>query len=112
MKYQNQIEEEITKLCGDLVHQLETELIEDTLSAEPRCFYYKMEGDYYRYMAEFAKGDDYKEAVEGASKAYKKAMKAGDELQVTNPVRLGLALNYSVFHYEILNSQDTALKMA
>jgi 14-3-3 protein epsilon len=37
---------------------------------------------------------------------------AQTELPVTHPIRLGLALNFSVFHYEVLNNPDEACKMA
>jgi len=40
------------------------------------------------------------------------AMAAAGELAVTHPIRLGLALNFSVFHYEVLNNPDEACKMA
>ncbi len=33
-------------------------------------------------------------------------------MKTTHPIRLGLALNYSVFYYEILNSPDHACKLA
>ena len=33
-------------------------------------------------------------------------------MQPTHPIRLGLALNYSVFFYEIQNSPDKACQMA
>ncbi|THG20722.1 hypothetical protein TEA_005829 [Camellia sinensis var. sinensis] len=38
--------------------------------------------------------------------------KANTELAPTHPIRLGLALNFSVFYYEILNSPDRACSLA
>jgi hypothetical protein len=37
---------------------------------------------------------------------------AKGKMQPTNPIRLGLALNFSVFYYEILNSSDKACQLA
>jgi 14-3-3 protein epsilon len=34
------------------------------------------------------------------------------ELASTHPIRLGLALNFSVFYYEILNSPERACHLA
>ncbi len=68
-------------------------------------------GDYHRYLAEFATGNDRKEAAENSLVAYKAASDiAMIELPPTHPIRLGLALNFSVFYYEILNSPDRACR--
>lgn len=37
---------------------------------------------------------------------------ANTELAPTHPIRLGLALNFSVFYYEIMNSPDRACQLA
>eukprot|EP00913_Durusdinium_trenchii_P017762 g16689.t1 len=69
--------------------------------------------DYYRYIAEFRSGDEKSKAAEEARKAYAEAAEvAKKDLLVTHPIRLGLALNYSVFMYEVLNDPDEACKMA
>ena len=69
--------------------------------------------DYYRYIAEFRTGDDKSKAAEEARKAYAEAAEVAEKgLLVTHPIRLGLALNYSVFMYEVLNDPDEACKMA
>merc|ERR1712021_119271 len=51
-------------------------------------------------------------AANNAKGAYDDAMGAASELAVTHPIRLGLALNFSVFHYEVLSNPDEACKMA
>jgi len=72
-----------------------------------------MKGDYHRYLAEFASGNSRKEAAENSLIAYKTASDiAVTELPPTHPIRLGLALNFSVFYYEILNSPDRACQLA
>lgn len=70
-------------------------------------------GDYHRYLAEFASGEKRKGAATAAHEAYKSATDvAQTELTPTHPIRLGLALNFSVFYYEILNSPDRACHLA
>merc|ERR1711869_149594 len=66
----------------------------------------------YRYIAEFTDGDKKSKAANSAKGAYDDAMGAAAELAVTHPIRLGLALNFSVFHYEVLNNPEEACKMA
>lgn len=75
------------------------------------CFYRK--GDYHRYLAEFAVGDKRKTSADKSLEAYKAATEvAASSLAPTHPIRLGLALNFSVFYYEILNSPDQACQLA
>merc|ERR1712195_374745 len=70
-------------------------------------------GDYYRYIAEYKDGDAKKTAAESARKAYEEASSvASSGLAVTHPIRLGLALNYSVFQYEVLGNPEEACKKA
>ncbi|CAO2589402.1 14-3-3 protein sigma [Lemmus lemmus] len=73
----------------------------------PEVKEYRMKGDYYRYLAEVATGDDKKRIIDSARSAYQEAMDISKkEMPPTNPIRLGLALNFSVFHYEIANSPE------
>ncbi|EAX07787.1 stratifin, isoform CRA_b [Homo sapiens] len=86
---------------------------EEAGDAESRVFYLKMKGDYYRYLAEVATGDDKKRIIDSARSAYQEAMDISKkEMPPTNPIRLGLALNFSVFHYEIANSPEEAISLA
>ena len=72
-----------------------------------------MKGDYYRYLAEVANGDARKAVVDDSQKAYQDAFDiAKSSMQPTHPIRLGLALNFSVFYYEIMSSPDKACQLA
>lgn len=53
------------------------------------------------------------ETVAKSQMAYQDAFDISKEsMQPTHPIRLGLALNFSVFYYEILNSQEKACSLA
>jgi 14-3-3 protein epsilon len=112
-KFRVQVEKELSKICHDVVEILEKNLIPNASLAEAKVFFYKMKGDYYRYLAEFLTADERKNASENSLTAYKEAScVAATELTPTHPIRLGLALNYSVFYYEIMNSPDRACQLA
>merc|ERR1712223_1030495 len=111
--YRSQVEKELRDICGDILSVLDKHLIPCSDTGESKVFYYKMKGDYHRYLAEFATANDRKEAAENSLVAYKAASDiALTELATTHPIRLGLALNFSVFYYEILNSPDRACRLA
>merc|ERR1711977_129959 len=91
----------------------DTNLVPQSTSGECKVFYYKMKGDYFRYIAEYTDGEGKSKAASNAKDAYDDATKvAATDLVVTHPIRLGLALNFSVFHYEVLNNPEEACKMA
>jgi 14-3-3 protein epsilon len=112
-KYREKVEQELCDVCNDVLAILDKSLIPSSTSGESKVFYFKMKGDYYRYLAEFATGNERKESAENSLVAYKAASdEASSNLPPTHPIRLGLALNFSVFYYEILNSPDRACRLA
>ncbi|KAI8147496.1 14-3-3-like protein [Fennellomyces sp. T-0311] len=111
--YRQKIEAELQDVCSDILNVLKDNLIPNAQGGESKVFYYKMMGDYHRYLAEFLTGESRKESATQAHEAYKTATDvAQTELAPTHPIRLGLALNFSVFYYEILNSPDRACHLA
>jgi 14-3-3 protein epsilon len=112
-KYRSQVEKELRDICQDILDLLDKNLLANAASGESKVFYLKMKGDYHRYKAEFATQEDRKEAAENSLVAYTKANDiAQNELPPTHPIRLGLALNFSVFYYEILNTPERACRLA
>jgi len=135
-EYRQKIEAELAKICEDILEVLDEHLIKSAQSGESKVFYHKMyaylptirslsavadpywlrayrKGDYHRYLAEFALGDKRKISADKSLEAYKAATEvATTDLAPTHPIRLGLALNFSVFYYEILNSPDQACHLA
>mmetsp|Transcript_4128 Transcript_4128/g.7011 ORF Transcript_4128/g.7011 Transcript_4128/m.7011 type:complete len:242 (-) Transcript_4128:157-882(-) len=112
-EYCTKVEAELQKICDTILGLLSDNLIPKSTNGESIVFYQKMKGDYYRYIAEFTDGDKKSAAAENARKSYEEAHKVAEkDLAVTHPIRLGLALNFSVFQYEVLQNPDEACKMA
>ena len=107
------IENEMTKICNDIQKVIDTYLLPNAKDSENKVFFLKLKGDYYRYNSEFALGTDFDTAVNLADKAYKEAYEiANKDIPIANSTRLGLALNYSVFYYEIKNLKEEACTIA
>merc|ERR1712042_378650 len=108
-----QMAKELRDICNDVLNLLGEYLIAKASNAESKVFYLKMKGDYYRYLAEVAVGDAKTAVIDDSQKAYQDAFEISkSKMQPTHPIRLGLALNFSVFYYEILNSPDKACQLA
>lgn len=115
-EYKEKIENELNSLCTDVQDLLDEHLVPNASDADcdegdDKVFYLKMKGDYYRYQAEVA-GDRNGDFTSKSHDAYGKAYEEAKKMQATHPIRLGLALNYSVFFYEIENKPEEACKLA
>lgn len=111
--YKAKIESELNKYCNEILNLIDTQLLGKASNAEAKVFYHKMKGDYYRYISEYTSGAAHDNAGEKAHAAYKAATEIADaDLKTTHPIRLGLALNYSVFYYEVKNDPSVACQLA
>lgn len=118
--YKAKVEKELDDVCDEILKIIKDNLLPHAATVESQVFYYKMSGDYYRYLAEFKVGHARQQAAEDAKNAYTAAQRIAvgnkdaeiDGLPPTHPIRLGLALNNSVFFYEILGSPDKACELA
>jgi 14-3-3 protein epsilon len=114
-EYRQQVEKELDSICGQILLLLKDTLIPGVKGAnsESTVFYQKMKADYHRYIAEYSEGKAKEQAASDADAAYNAAHEEAEKgLAVTHPIRLGLALNYSVFQYEVLGEPKKACDMA
>ncbi|XP_075873237.1 14-3-3 protein beta/alpha-1-like [Nelusetta ayraudi] len=112
-EYKEKIAGELKEICLEVLTLLNNDLIKEEDEIESKVFYLKMKGDYHRYLAEVADEDKKQEDIDHSKAAYQAAFDVSkDQLQATHPTRLGLALNFSVFYYEIANSPEQACKLA
>lgn len=111
--YKKKIEEELFGQCKKIVQMIESDAMKVAEQDESKAFFQKMIGDYYRYIAESATGDNQKETSTKALEAYEHASTlANEKLFPCNPIRLGLALNFSVFYFECMNDSKKACSLA
>eukprot|EP00916_Digyalum_oweni_P019156 GHVL01031910.1.p1 GENE.GHVL01031910.1~~GHVL01031910.1.p1 ORF type:complete len:252 (+),score=37.96 GHVL01031910.1:139-894(+) len=111
-EYRKKVEKELSCICDEILNLLSEHLIKNSTSLDAKVFYHKMKGDYFRYISEFTTGDKKEKASKEAHDTYNEASTLASQLPTTHPIRLGLALNYSVFHYEILSNADEACRIA
>ena len=112
MEYKKKLEDELIDLCRRIIKNIDSYLLPKSEDDEAKVFYHKMKADYFRYIAENIEGESKKTFSDNSLKSYEEASEVAKNLPITNPIKLGLALNFSVFHYEVLNNQDLACKIA
>jgi len=122
--YATKLEEKLQALCQNCIKILREHRYpyvaicddqkgeESNSTVESRALYLKLLGDYNRYQAAFQDGEIFHKSTMAAKSSYEAALEASKKLKVTNVVRLEVALNFSVFFYNILNSPDKASEVA
>ncbi len=109
------ITKEIKDICNQIQMILDNNLIPNCNKEdfESKVFYFKLKGDYHRYLAEISSDEEYENSCLNADKSYKTAYEISEkELPIYSPIRLGLALNFSVFNYELMGKQEDGFIIA
>lgn len=112
LKYLSKLEGEISTICEDVVHFLLNYSLKKVTSVENRVYVLKTIGDMYRYIAESSVKDRH---FQSSSSTYEFYLKANDEsiaLSPSNPIRLGLILNLSVYYNELCNDVKKAYEIS
>ncbi len=98
-EYKENIETTLLADCDEIIDMIKTLILSKPATEEPKAFFVKMHGDYYRYQAEITTGEKHERLKQEAKKSYEEASMI--EMPACSPIKLGLALNFSVFYYEI-----------
>ena len=107
------IEKELSIILIEIQKILDKHLIPNAIDVENKIFYLKLKADFLRYKCEISYGKELEENIVKTEKIYKEATDmANKELNINNSTRLGLALNYSVFYYEIKKAKEEAVNIA
>ena len=107
------IEKELNDICNEIQSIIDKYLVPSASNSETKVFFLKLKADYFRYKCEFATGKEFIEACSMAEKVYKEAYEiANKDIPISSSTRLGLALNYSVFFYEIKGLKEEACNIA
>lgn len=121
-EYKLRVEKELDGICNEIIDEINVRLLpginndDKEEETQEKVFYLKMQGDYYRYIAEYSEGEKKENAGNKALEVYSKAVELAEAdnggLKTTHPIRLGLALNFSVFYYEVKNDPQKACDLA
>jgi hypothetical protein len=110
----HKIESELRELISQMITTLSNLLLpssEDNI--DNAVYYFKLKGDYLRYLAEITGGKDRELALTEADESYSYGYQIAEEgLSITSVTRLGLCLNYSVFLWEMRELQQEAAILA
>jgi hypothetical protein len=107
--YQKRLENECVDICKDLLGLITKHLYPKAKKAgstESMVYYMKLQGDYYRYVAEVSEGERHEKGVERCLKCYNEGIELAEHLPPGDPTRLSLQLNFSIFCYEWIDEQD------
>lgn len=127
------ISADLERYCDRVLNHVNSRFIPRAKAPDAKVFYHKMSvfvssyktyltlqmtnrtGDYHRYLAETSPlgSETRKTHIDKSLEGYKLAWRIADsELLPTDPTRLGLALNFSVFYFEQLNNPNSACHLA
>lgn len=111
-EYKKRLEEDLVQTSVYICEFITNYLIPNAEDPGAKTFYHKLIGDYNRYIAENIDNELREEYSKKSSDAYKIAYEISKQLKPIDPVRLGLALNFSVYSYEIVNNQEAGCQIA
>ena len=110
IEYKEKLVFKLEENCKKFIEFTDLYLLSKENDDKSKVFYYKINGDNYRRMAE-AEENSKKDIIEKANSSYNNALNYSKNLDIIDSLRLGLLLNFSVFNYENLNNPKKAIEI-
>ena len=108
----NNIEEIIKTTLEKIIYLTNNYILNKVFSNEARAFFYKVKGDFYRYLSELSYGEELNTYIQNAFQNYKESVTYSSDVEALNIIKLGNFLNFAVFQYEVMNNTAAAIKIA
>ena len=108
----NNIEEIIKITLEKIIYLTNNYILNKVFSNEGRAFFYKVKGDFYRYLSELSYGEELNTYIQNAFQNYKESVTYSSDVEALNIIKLGNFLNFAVFQYEVMNNTAAAIKIA
>ena len=108
----NNIEEIIKTTSEKIIYLTNNYILNKVFSNEGRAFFYKVKGDFYRYLSELSYGEELNTYIQNAFQNYKESVTYSSDVEALNIIKLGNFLNFAVFQYEVMNNTAAAIKIA
>lgn len=110
--YKKYLQEILAEFCVSSLQLFGTLQKIPRLSPESTVFILKLQADFQRYLADLEEGKDSAWGTKAAD-LYRNAMEIAEQkLEPTDPLRLGVALNYCVCLQEVLKDSKQACHLA
>ena len=107
-----EIEEVIKTTSERIINLINNYILKKVFSNEGKAFFYKVKGDYYRYLSEISYGEALSSSRQNALQNYKDSVTFSSDIQPLNIIKLGNFLNFAVFQYEVMNNTNAAISLA
>ncbi|KAJ7070042.1 14-3-3 domain-containing protein [Mycena amicta] len=110
-EFLDQIKEELANVCLDVIELVEKTigpLLPNDKDLEVHAFYYKLLGDYYRYLAQITEGSQRKVYEAHSFGSYREALEITSE-DLDLPLYLSVLLNLAAFFRSMSSPQSASL---
>lgn len=112
-EFQDAVGDQIRTRTSSALEHIKKYILPICISPDQRVYFLMLKGDMERYNAEISPSANRESWVKQSHSSYKEAGDvAVSRLKPTDPIRLSLMLNLSIFYYEIYNSAEWACIVA